>query len=53
MFEWAIKYREQFNQSFPIWGIADRSEEGVIALIKECLKKGEPFKPNYEIGKEY
>ena len=53
MFEWAIKYREQFGVAFPIWGVADRSAENVIATIQKCLDENKPIIPIYESGKDY
>lgn len=51
--DWVNKYCDTFNESFPIWGIADRSEDSIVRIIKEQLEKGEPLRPHVEPGVYY
>lgn len=51
--DWINKYCDTFNESFPIWGIADRSEESIVRIIKEQLAKGEPLRPIVEDSVDY
>lgn len=50
---WVNKYCDTFDEGFPIWGMADRSEAGIIRAIKDSLAKGEPLRPPVLPGVDY
>lgn len=47
-------YVEKFGETFPIFGIRkEDSNRNIDDIIEECIKKGEPYKPEYKKGNVY
>lgn len=46
------EYRDRFNENFPIFAPLPEGKS-VDDVIRECLKKGKPFKPNYKKNADY
>jgi hypothetical protein len=47
------EYRKRFNESYPIYWMNHLTEDEQIQAIAECLRTGEPIKPQYEPDKDY
>ena len=47
-------YFEEFGKNYPLGVPSDKTDEEIIADIKNCLENGEPAKePIYEDGFDY
>ena len=40
------KYLERFNESFPLFMLMGMEDAEVEALIRDCLDKGTPYRPD-------
>lgn len=41
--EWLLKYRDRFDENFPIFMLRGTPEDEVIEIIKKCLDQNNPF----------
>lgn len=39
------RYRERFDDQYPLYCAMGMSDEEIVAEIEECLRRGEPFEP--------
>lgn len=48
-----VKYRERFNESYPFRWLSNLTDEEHIETLEECLRTGEPVKPEWVPGRDY
>lgn len=42
------KYRETFNDQFPLMIVRNTSEQEIISMIEDCIRTGLPFEPGMD-----
>ena len=47
------EYREAFGEQFPLMLVQGVSDDGIAAIIDECLEVGRPYEPECEDGIKY
>ena len=47
------KYRETFNDQFPLMIVRNTSEQEIINMIEDCIKTGLPFEPEMDEDVDY
>ena len=43
------KYKERFDDQFPLYCAMGLDDEEIIEEIEECLREGKPFEPDEEV----
>lgn len=47
------EYSDKFDDTFPIFAVTHLSDSELIQLVKDCLKSGKPYNPEWNENWDY
>jgi hypothetical protein len=53
MDKWLEKYRETFDEQFPLMLCRGNTEDEIIKIIQKCIDDGEPYEPELDSEANY